>query len=396
MSDTAMESRTTTWTAARTARSAPGGARPAPSAPRRALLAGGAALALLGALTACDDEKGPAVRAGDDLGDLPTRIEPGAVAPLTPEDPRGLACSLTRVVLTGGEQLRALAPDRVSELTGGSAPEEPLEAPEGEGYLLVALEGEEPLWVTQTFTEPPICRVIVRRPDGEETFPVPVDRVRSGMLLRTVADPAPEDAVLELTELGRTQRLSLVDGTLLHTDLPDLGSRTVLDGEDWFGAGTELVGTQDPAAQREEATDPAGGRDRVTLQAMYGATAPLDPVLGWASEGAQFLLVVVQAFQTHRAQPDAEQILLPMDLSGSRLVLPGGEEREVLVVRDEMHAPPGRSAGTDIQLWFEIPLDLVSAEVHVAATPFPRREGLAEELAASCAMTIPLSFEAWS
>ena len=399
MSDTATESRTSTPTAVSAPRAASAArrrARPDPVAGRRALLAGGTALALLGALTACDDEKGPAVRSEDDLGVLPTRIEPDAVASLTPEDPRGLACSLTRIVLAGGEQLRTLEPDRVAELTGGSTPEEPLEAPEGEGYLLVALEGEEPLWVTQSFPEPPVGRVIVRRPDGEEAFPVPVERVRSGMLLRTVADPAPEDAVLELTELGRTQRLSLVDGTLLHTDLPDLGSRTVLDGEDWFGAGTELVGTQDPAAQREEATDPAGGRDRVTLQAMYGATAPLDPVLGWASEGAQSLLVVVQAFQTHRARPDAEQILLPMDLSGSRLALADGEEREALAVQDEMHAPPGRRTGPDARLWFEIPVDLTSAEVHVVAAPFPRREGLAEELAASCAMTIAVSLEARS
>lgn len=226
--------------------------RLAPATGRRALLAGGTVLALLGALTACDDEKGPEVRSLDDLGVLPTRIDPDAFASLTPEDPRGLSCSLTRITLRGGEQLRALTPDRVAGLTGESTPEEPIEAPEGEGFLLVAPEGEEPPWISQTIPERPVDRVIVRRPDGEEAFPVPIDQVRSGTLLRTVADPAHEDA---------------------------------------------------------------------------------------------------------------------------------------------LHAPPGARTGTDIRLWFEIPLDLASAEVHVAATPFPRCDGLAEELAAGCAMTIPLAFE---
>lgn len=399
MSDTATEDRanaptdSSTPADARAARTPRGRKRTGPTTGRRALLAGGTALALLGALTACEDDKGPTARSEDDLGALPTRIEPTAVAALTPEDPRGLASSVTRIVLAGSERHRSLDPDRVSELTGRSAPEEPLEAPEGEEFLLVALKDEEPLWTTSAFPEPPVGRVIVRRPEGEESFPVPIDRVSTGMLLRIVADPGPEDAVLELTELGRTQRLSLLDGTLLHTDLPDLSDRAVLSGENWFDQGVELVGTQDPAAEREEATDAGGATDRVTLQAMHGTTTPLDPVLGWAPEGAQLLAVVVQAFQQHRARPGAEQVLLPMDLSGSRLVLPDGEEREVLAVQDPLHAPPGKDLGTDIRLWFEIPLDLTSAEVHVAATPFPRRDGLAEELAASCAMTIPLPLE---
>lgn len=399
MPDTATEGRTnapagsSAPAAPRATSTADRGAWPGPATGRRALLAGGTALALLGALTACEDEKGPTARSADDLGALPTRIEPTVVAALAPEDPRGLASSLTRIVLRGSERQRTLDPDRVAELTGGSAPEKPLEAPDGEEFLLAALEGEEPLWSTSAFPEPPDGRVIVRRPEGEESFPVPIDRVSSGILLRIVADPGPEDAVLELTELGRTQRLSLVDGTLLHTDLPDLSVRTVLGGENWFDQGVELVGTQEPAAEREEATDAGGGTDRVTLQAMHGTTTLLDPVLGWAPEGAQLLAVVVQALQQHRARAGAEQVLLPMDLSDSHLVLPDGEEREVLAVQDQLHAPPGRELGTRITLWFEIPLELTSAEVHVAAMPFPRRDGLAEELAASCAMTIPLTLE---
>src|SRR5690606_24657110 len=138
------------------------------------------------------------------------------------------------------------------------------------------------------------------------------DRGMSGVRQRTDAAQAPECVVRDLAALGRTQRLSLVDGALLDTDLPDLEGRTVP---------------------------------------------------GWAAEEAQLLLVVVQAFQSHRARPDAEQLLLPMDLSGSRLVLPGGEEREVLAFQDALHAPPGARTGTDIRLWFEISLDLASAEV---------------------------------
>lgn len=365
---------------------------------RRRLLTGGAALGLLGALSACAGEQQQKARERwAALGERPDKYgaEPRTLpASITPEDRRGLESSVGRHVLTGTERRADLEPlDAASILNEDEPPDEPVTAPEGEEFLLFTLDAVQLVWRLPDTVPLPRARCVVRRPGGEEGFPLDLRQASGTWIVRVAADAAPQDAVLEVVELGRTQRLSLIDGSLVHTDVPHLYGRTRVTGTSWPGGGVEAFGKQAPEADGEEAEDAHGNRDRISLLAKAVRDMPLSRSLGWAADGEQLLRLTVDAW--HRVfRPDSgASVLLPLDLTGSVLRLPDGTERQPAEVMDARHQPElGGLRGT-VLLTFSVPVDLTSAEVRLAAIPFPRREGLADQLAASCAMTVPLTLE---
>lgn len=367
------------------------------STPRRALLLGGVTGVVgAAALSGCTGrhDSGPDWEA---LGEEPERYRaeagtrPGRIET---EDPRGLESSVGRLVVTGAERRAALEPqDAVSLSDGVEEPPEPVSAPDGEEFLLVELDVEDVQWRLAESIPPPRTRFVLRRGDGEVTTPVAANGLVGTWLLRVAADPAPEDAVLEVVEFGRTQRLSLVDGSLVHTDVPHLYGRSRLVGEDWPGGGIALEGEQAPEAVGQSAEDERGDRDSVALQALSARDLPMSRARGWAADGERLLRLEIDTWHRVTRRDDFVSVLLPVDLSRSVLRLPDGGEREPVRLEDSRHLPEWRELGGTVVLWFSVPVDTSDAEVLVRATPFPRREGLAEELAASCAMTIPLTFE---
>lgn len=375
------------------------GSRQVPST-RRALLAGGVGLlGALGALTACGDEEERSSREmWDSLGERPEKYsaEP-RVAPdsITPEDRRGLECSPARFVLTASSRRATFEPMDAQVFRGDSEeePSSPVSAPEGEEFLLCTLDREHFVWDIAAATEPPTARIVVQRPSGEIALPMDVDFIPGSYLMRVAADPAPEDAVLEVSERGKMQRLSLIDGSLVHSDVAHIYGRTQLVGDSWPAGGVEIRGEQSPEADGEEARDAHGTKDRITLLGMSARDMPMARSLGWAPDGEQLLRLEISAVHRVVRAEDGAAVLLPVDLSGSVLRLPDGSEREPVEVDDARHQPDGGSLGETVYLWFSVPVDLTAAEVHLVVIPFPRREGLAEELAASCAMTIPLTLE---
>lgn len=363
---------------------------------RRGLLAGGAVLGLLGALSACTGEQEREDRERwASLGEQPERYDATSRTspdPFTPEDRRGLECSLGQLLLTARGRRDSLEPVEIQEVLGeDELPQEGLAAPEGEQFLLCTLDVERILWELPEGVPLPRARFVVRRPGGEISVPVDPRKTTGTWIVRVVADPSPEDAVLEVVELGRTQRLSLVDGSLVHTDVPHIYGRSEVVGEPWPGGGAVLEGEQAPEASGQDSRDAHGNLDRITLQALAVKDVPLSRTLGWAADGEQYLRVMVNTWQ-HFSRPDSgASVLLPLDLSGSRLRLPDGTEREPALIADSRRQQDILHPTNMAVLWFSAPVDLTAAEVRISANPFPRREGLAEELAASCAMTIPLT-----
>lgn len=113
-----------TWTARRT-RTA-----------RRALLAGGLGIGLLGALAACgDDAEKQSGAMWSTLGERPKKHadEPTVHGdPITPEDPRGLECSRSRFTLTRVSRRAVLEPEDARIIFGkAEGPSDALRAPTG-------------------------------------------------------------------------------------------------------------------------------------------------------------------------------------------------------------------------------------------------------------------------
>lgn len=363
---------------------------------RRALLAGGLGIGLLGALAACGDDEEQAREEWSAMGERPEKHanEPRVLGePLTPEDPRGLECSSARLTLTNVARRSVLEPEDARIISGkGEGPSRSLNAPEDEEFLLFTLGSESFVWDLDQRPEPPAASIAVRRHDGTVVTVMDPVQLPGNYTVRVAADPDPQDAVLEVSEGGRTQRLSLIDGSLIDTEVPHVYGRTRLSGSAWPGGGIEVVGEQAPDASGQEARDADGGIDRVTLVALSARDMPMSRSLGWAEDGEQLLRLEIDAFH-HFSRREIGSVLLPVDLAASVLRLPDGTEREPLAIADSLRPPDGPALGSTVHLWFSIPVDLEAAEARITAVPFPRRKGLAEQLAASCSMTIPLTLE---
>lgn len=88
--------------------------------------------------------------------------------------------------------------------------------------------------------EEPVVAILLADGEGEvlRTEIAPL-MSRTRYLMRVPSSPTAQDAILEVVVDGAVQRMSLVDGTLLHTDVPHVydrrGTVTLTDAEDATG-----------------------------------------------------------------------------------------------------------------------------------------------------------------
>ncbi|MGO1225374.1 MULTISPECIES: hypothetical protein [unclassified Brachybacterium] len=109
----------------------------------------------------------------------------------------------------------------------------------GEEFLLLPLDVEHGAWKLSDPVEPPLVRIVVRGAGGEVVAPLDPTQVPGSCLVRVVADPAPEDAVLEVIQWGKARRLSLIDGfSVLALSARDLPMNRSFG---WAGDGEQLL-----------------------------------------------------------------------------------------------------------------------------------------------------------
>lgn len=356
---------------------------------RRTLLGAGTA-GLLGAaaLTSCT----PAPPPGEGLGEQPLVVPERALAELPELTP---IPEVDRMPLeTSGFVYQVLAARVLPALTAaqaepflGSLPEADVPAPEGRAFLVVQLQAEFAPWPFASLdpADAPVLRLRVRRPGAADpvALEVPDLAVDRPLLLQVAADAAPEDAVLEATTFGAVQRLSLIDGSRLPSEVEHLyGRRRTVD----YSA-TALVRVLDAQRLAED-----GSGDTLQLDIDQMQLTPATAAVGWPGPGQQLLGVKVTPWQGF-VRGDGEGIALPARVDG-RLDLPDGTAVPALRV-DSTGAVRlyGQFSRESFVLWFPLPVDLDSATLHLDVQPFPRTADLAEGLGiqdgAQRALTFP-------
>lgn len=354
---------------------------------RRSLLGAGLA-GLLGAatLTGCTAEPQP----WDDLGAEPLtlsdevawdlqEIPAASRMPLeTPEASYQVVAHRLTSVLSPAEVEAAL----------GSRPEETVQAPSGEAFLLVRLEANFRRWpfASLVASEATVLELSVRRPGAEEPsrLELPDPTLRAPLLLRVPADAAPEDVVLQAATFGAVQQLSLLDGSRVRSDVEHLyGRMRTVD----YSA-TALV-----RVLQAEQVAADGARDSLDLDITRIVLTPLVPSLGWPGDGLQMLGAEVAPQQSF-TRSDGATIALPATVSG-RLDLPDGSAVDAGDVASTGAVyTEGQFSRESFLLWFPIPVDLAAAALHLDVQPFPRIEGLAGALGIEAGAQRALTFAA--
>jgi hypothetical protein len=182
-------------------------------------------------------------------------------------------------------------------------------------------------------------------------------------------DPSPEDAVLEVVVDGAVQRLSLVDGSLLHTDVPHAYERR-----------REVAIRDDDATDASARVESRDGVEHTLMLSLHrAATAAHMEGRGWAPEGAQLLRIDVEVDQIlPTAEEGSGQRYGLGELAVATLALPDGSAIEpfFLGYRDGDPGAPEEltSGGVAWQAWYEIPTDLGTAGLRLIAVLDERRD----------------------
>ncbi|MGP9536468.1 hypothetical protein ACT3SP_00550 [Brachybacterium sp. AOP43-C2-M15] len=366
---------------------------------RRALLAG--PLGVLAVLTAagCSGRARPGAEF-DGLGTVPEEVHSGSLLTLDPVEG-------AQVLLTTTDSIRLGSVGAAESFTAGelgamvsgrgqatdTPSDHPVPAPEGQRYLVVELlrdgggaapspapPSEDPEGSTHS--------MIVSGPDGGTTE-TEVDLVAGStqFLMLVPVDPGPEGAVLEVVTDGATQRLSLVDGSLLHTDVPHAYDRQ--RGVAAHGEITDLF-----TAERRDAG--GGAVVGLSLALENPATAAYRWGGGWAPAGSHFLSVDADIAQWVEPAESGEGLAHEAgELGSATLTLPDGTVIEPVELgpRDGPPGEPGPE-GQVWRAWFEIPTDLAAATLRGVARPSESRAGLIEAFADSVALEAALEFGA--
>lgn len=360
--------------------------------PRRELVrvgAVGAALGLGGLLVGCSPSADTGPEDVDELGTEPESIHETAGLGLSaPESGTSAGVLVTaeglyRLGAVGVvDRLSAtVIEDRLSRILDS---DEDVVAPEGEAFLMASISVESVHWQTASAASavgtawvdggaPPSARIVVTRGGEEISTGITLWTSDMAWLMRVPADPAPADAVLEVEMDGRIQRLSLVDGSLISTDLPDLYGRSEVAAH---GGGED-----DVADLYLDAEDEHGSTDSVVLAIRSVWTTPLSDLLGWAEEGRQHLAVGFDTEQRMRRGADGAIVSYPMRPVGCTAAPDGEETAEPLLLEHVQRTESyGRYEGDSWTAWFSVPSGFETAQVTVGAEVLPRREGLAEAL----------------
>ncbi|MGP9536469.1 hypothetical protein ACT3SP_00555 [Brachybacterium sp. AOP43-C2-M15] len=369
-------------------------------------------LGALGALATagCSDGSGPE-EAFDGLGAVPVQVRAGSLLEMQPPDgARTVLAATDSIRLESNGTAESFTAGELRRMTGrdssdGTPGDEPVPAPEGQRYLVVQLEREAGI---SAVPEPPtterdedaeqaedpagtILGIVLRDPDGAPAeSEVALEEGTSQLLMLVPADPGPEDAVLEVVTGGARQRLSLVDGSLLHTDVPHAYDR--------WGRVAALGSESDRyASERRDAGRGEVDELRLGLGALL--TTAYRWGSGWAPAGTHYLVVHGTVAQT--VEKGEESVAHEAgELGTATLTLPDGTvldaiettpwERPEAEPGSEPEPGPGRRIW---RAWFEIPTDLPAATVHLVARPSERRPGLAEEFGDSVGIEVDLQFE---
>lgn len=190
-------------------------------------------------------------------------------------------------------------------------------------------------------------------------------------------DAAPEDYVFEVETDGIVQSLSLIDGSRVHSDVERIyGRYEVVSMDNVHDHELYAITTNDH-----------GETDRVWVRGFGNVIAPMIPGLGWAEAGHIYLgfqFVPVQSM----SRPNA---------ADSEYEFEDGTTYEVHL--GDGSVIPAEQITSDISpysesvsiAWFQIPVDTQRVTVVINVEPYPRRDGLAEDLG-DLVFTQPVDF----
>lgn len=285
----------------------------------------------------------------------------------------------------------ALLPSFIQEeleelFPGVSAPYDGLTAAEGTVFLVATFREEyleDRRWPAEADVGAGLRIRFTDSAGGRPALELDPEQRNEDWLLQVPADPASEDAVLEVEIAGKLRQLSLVDGSLVRDDLAYLQDRP-------RGLSVQTGVPEHERLFEAEAVDEHGATDAVGLSAGSGVLVPVSTTQGWPAEGTLFAGVTVHHRQEYTPSeervgerwPDPMQ--LPSRPEGCTLTLPDGtvvpQSAREAVAPDQV--VDGVFDGGSHRVWFEVPVGFESARVQLRLALCPRREGLAEILGA--------------
>lgn len=350
------------------------------------LLAATAGTGLLAGCTA-----GASREPWSDLGAEPTRRH--GLAPMHLDAPaegtRQSVVTLTRAYRVEGMRVTdSLTPAEVNQFSHRvPGPEEDVRAPEGRVFLLVTLAAEDSIWPLVGTAAPEDTFRILRAGRGEDGDGSELDLRPDGhtYLLHVPEDPAPEDAVLEVTTDGKVQTLSLIDGSRLSSEIEHayamptaVNLRTDQERADPVSGSVSVTAqVPDPAEDSDDGSvaDPV---DVLEVSVGSGTIAPFSAEHGWVEGEEMILGLALGITQKHRR--DGRDVGFPVGAPSLVLELPDGERRDPLDPPSEAAEPPGSlpTSGTRFQTQFQVPGDTETARLLITLSPYARRDGLSE------------------
>lgn len=343
-----------------------------------ALLAATAGTGLLAGCTA-GGSRGP----WSDLGAEPTMISGSAPlllpAPAT-ETRERLETPSCAYRLQGSRVTAALTPEEVRRFSFKvPGPEEDVPAPKDRAFLLAALTEEEGSWLRRPGSTPEdTFRILHRSRNGEmDSVDLEFSPSRSTYLLQVPEDPAPEDAVLEVTTDGKVQTLSLVDGSRVSSEVEHAYSIPDVSFPDASEDPTSLtVSTRSPDTDDED--EPV---DVLSLTASNSWVAPYLAAHGWPEGEELYVGFPLALSQSHRR--GNRSVGFPVGIGTIELELPDGERRDPLSSPTDVPVSEvDRIDGVErAEAQFLVPSGTETARLLVTLDPYERRDGLGEELA---------------
>lgn len=250
-------------------------------------------------------------------------------------------------------------------------------APEGEQFLFARVEPTREEWGGVPPQQPSSITSWPTIDVGGDSVEVAYEGSRT-YLLRVPDDAGPEDAVLTLTLGERTQSLSLLDGTLITSDLDYLEGRhsevmVIRDGHEIVDTG-EL--TRDAAV-----TAPDGTLDLLEVRLDDVFTQPCTPDGTWPEEGEMFVWFTPRILQSGgdldatETGPVLERLTLELADGTVR------ESTETVSIR-----------GYDTAVRLAVPVDVETAHAEIVVAPQERWDGLTEAFGDAKRLAVDLAF----